>query len=626
MRINNINNAINVQSKKQLAFKKTEGQDNPAFQYKLPASYAYSIPGMFTPNLSIARQQDGMSEFFDALAGINIGEKPLTENITNFRFAFNPNFDKEGWIVFLSGMNELVAVSETSGEEETFLSKLLGIQSLDKLLNDSNFKLNKAIGFLAELYERSYEEISEIPFTAQLSFMVDVAKSDIDIEEYVDDMFYFVRLEDPNGDKFLSEYAGKMNGNKFDVLKHLLNVDRGSVEASNMQMLFELVQNGVVGKHIFDDIPFDGKVNSFVASDIDKLYNAYIEGVEPIDAFVPPVETHSEAKTLLSVGDVYELENEKNIFILDKNLNPFQLGIDKETYFKLFPPIERYATTQNDIGNCWEITALNTLLTDPQERCSVLSLFKQDGDSISIRFPSNYAGEIVFDNGELPMGANPRYYSNGAKGIQLLEYAHGIEEQETQIKTLIEEMETEISNTKLGIIRKKKEQKLQRLQELLSKDRNRVVISCDIKTFELDFEEWNKEKHGFDNAATCTRQGGDPILLFGKLGYLTTNVFDDNAKVHCLISNPKNFEDYIITFGTNDDDFSFPKDSPLVCNHSYRLYPLKVDSNTGKVTDFKLVDPSGIVEIPMGITKLISHSGIFSVARRDKTDLSYFPF
>ena len=196
---------------------------------------------------------------------------------------------------------------------------------------------------------------------------------------------------------------------KIDVLIHMLNVDKGSVEASNMQMLFELIQEGVVGKHIFDIIPYDGKVNSFVAADIDKLYSAYVDGIEPIDIFVPPVESHNEAQALLTVGDVYELEGEEKIFILDKDLNPLQLGIDKETYFELFPPIERYAATQNDIGNCWEVTGFNTLLTDPKERYSVLSLFEQNGDEISISFPSNAAGKIVFEDGKLPIGANPNY-------------------------------------------------------------------------------------------------------------------------------------------------------------------------------------------------------------------------
>ena len=629
MRITNINNNFNnfnnrVMSKP--SFKKEE-KDNktPVLPYKLPDIYAYSMLGIYTPNILVARQQEGMGEFFDSISPISVEEKSITKHITDFKFAFNPDFDKKGWINFLSEMNESIAVFDSTGEEKTFLSKLLQVHSIDKLLNNPKFKPDKAISFLDELYERTDEKISQIPFTAQLEFMVDAASSNKDIKEYIDDMFYFVELEDVNGDRFLSEYAGQMNENKIDVLIHMLNVDKGSVEASNMQMLFELIQKGVVGKHIFDIIPYDGKVNSFVAADIDKLYSAYVDGIEPIDVFVPPVESHNEAQALLTVGDVYELNGEEKIFILDKDLNPLQLGIDKETYFELFPPIERYAATQNDIGNCWEVTGFNTLLTDPKERYSVLSLFEQNGDEISISFPSNVTGKIVFEDGELPIGTNPNYYSKGSKGLQLLEYAHGVEEHEIQIKEMLAQLEKSISSAKTKKKRIEQESKLKSLQEMLLEDRSNTVILYDKQTFECDFEKWDKNKHGFDNAVTATREGGDPIMLFKKLGYVTTNVVNDNLKAHRLISNPQNFEDYIITFGTKDDDFFFPKDSPLICDHSYRLYPLTVDS-TGKVAELKLVDPSGIVEIPMSMSKLMTHNGIFSVARRDKSDQSYLAF
>ncbi|MBQ8886560.1 MAG: hypothetical protein IJY61_02550 [Candidatus Gastranaerophilales bacterium] len=623
MRITNIKSTVNINSNKirMSSFKGSDAAENPIFQYKLQPMYLYSFP-FFTPNILMARQQNGMAEFFDFLSQINIEEKDLTKQIKDFKFAFNPNFDKKAWTNFISEMNESVAVFDSTGEEKTFLSKLLQIHPLDELLNTPNFKPSKAISFLDELYERTDEEISEIPFTAQLDFMVDFASSDKDVKEYIDDLFYFVELEDINGDRFLSEYVGQMDRNKVDVIKHMLNIDKASVEASNVQMLLELIQNGVVDKHVFDCIPFEGKINSFIVEDIDKLYDSYLEGIDPIDKFVPPVENHSEAQVLLNIGDVYELEGEEKIYILDKDLEPLQLGIDRETYFELFPPIERYATTQNDIGNCWEITAFNTLLTDPKERCSVLSLFDQNGDAISISFPSNNAGKIIFDDGELPLGANPNYYSKGPKGIQLLEYAHGIEEHESQIKILKQQIEYTITNAKTDDRKQELQEKLAMLEEMLAEDRNNVVISLNPETYEWSFEMWDKQKHGFDNAVTYSRDGGDPIILFKKLGYTTTSIKDDALLISSLLANPKNFEDYIITFGTKDDNYFYPQNTPIIRDHSYRLYPTRIDKNMGTVTHFKLVDPSGIIEIQMSATDLKQHDGIYSVARRDKSDKS----
>lgn len=621
MRITNISNINQFGNIKHQAFKKENGNIVEPTQFKIP-SYNFSYPGAYVPNVLIVRKQNGMSEFFDFLSTIKIDEKPLITQVKDFKFAFNSDFDKEAWTNFLTEMNESVAVFDATGEEKTFLSKLLQLNSIDKLLNNPDFKPNKAIEFLDEFYERPDEVIAEIPFTAQLEFMVDVASSDKSIDEYISDMFYFVRLEDINGDRFLSEYAEQMDRNKVNVLKHMLNVDKGSVEASNVQMLLELVQEGVVDKHVFDFIPFDGKINSFVVEDIDKFYSAYADRVDPIDFFVPPVESHMEARALLDEGDVYQLDGEEKIFILDKDLKSVQLGIDRETYFELFPPIERYATTQNDIGNCWEITAFNTLLTDPKERYSVLSLFKQNGDAISIQFPSNNAGEIIFEDGELPIGTNPRYYSKGPKGIQLLEYAHGKEEHERQINTLKQQIEYSILNAKTEERKQEQTEKLEILEEMLSEDRDNVVISLNTDTLVWSFEPWDSQKHGFDNAITCIRDGGDPIILFDKLGYATTNIKDDDLQIYSLISNPKNFEDYIITFGTKEDDYFYPQNTPIISDHSYRLYPTKIDEKTGKVTDFKLVDPAGIIEHKMSISDLRKHKGIYSLARRDKTDKS----
>ena len=156
---------------------------------------------------------------------------------------------------------------------------------------------------------------------------------------------------------------------------------------------------------------------------------------------------------------------------------------------------------------------------------------------------------------------------------------------------------------------------------MLENDRDNVVISLNPKTFEWSFEMWDKEKHGFDNAITHCRDGGDPIMLFKKLGYTVSNINDD-LLAYNFISNPKNFEDYIITFGTQEDAITFPKKSPLLSDHSYRIYPLNVDKTTGKVTHFKLVDPCGIIETTISGIDLKKHNGIYSVARREKTNKS----
>ena len=580
----------------------------------------------YVPNILIARSQPNMKEFFDFLDEIEVNGKSLTKYIKDFRFAFNPNFDKEAWMHFLSEMNDSVAIMDSTEEEKTFLSKVLELYSISELLNSKSFKPTKAIDFLDIYYDRPDEEISAFPFSAQLDFMINAASSDRNLEDYVDDMFYFLQVEDKLGNRILSERAGQMDRTQVDVLKYMLNIDKGSVDASNVQMLLELVQNGVVGEHVFDSIPWNGKINSFIIEDIDKLYQAYIQGVDPIDAFVPTFKTKEQAVSSLRIGDVFELEGQEYIYILDKNKSVVPLKMDKETYFELFPPIERYAGTQNDIGNCWEITGFNTILCDPEERVSILNLYEQDGDDILISFPAQKAKKIHFEGGELPSYTNLRYYTKGSKGMQLFEYAHAIEMHEEQIETLKQQIQYAIDNAKTSERKKELQEKLETLQEMLDENRENVYITLNPQTFEWSFELLEKDANEFENAVMATRDGGDPITLFKRLEYPTANIKDNDLQIYELISNPQNFEDYIIAFGTKDDDFLFPKNSPLLKDHSYRIYPTKVDVTTGKVTDLKLIDPAGIIEIPMNIMELRKYGGIYSVARRDKTDKSKISF
>ena len=626
MRIGSINNYRVINNRQNLAFKKSNANKNAEHKTTIPFDLIPFNTNIYNPISLSARTQPNMKDFFNFLDGIFVEGKCLSKEIKDYRFAYNQNFDVQAWKNFISEMNESVAIMDSGDEEKTFLSKLLELYPISELLNSKTFNPNKAIEFLDTLYDRSDEEISEIPFSAQLDFMVNAASSDCNLDEYIDDMFYFVRLEEKRGDKILSERAGKMDRPQVDVIKYMLSIDKGSVEASNIQMLLELVQNEVVDKHIFDVIPYNGKISSFIAEDIDKLYNAYTSGIKPIDYFVPTFRTKDDAELIMDIGDVYELKGEKNIFILDKNGNSVPLKIDKETYFELFPPIERFASTQNDIGNCWEITGFNTIFCDPQERISILSLYEQDDDDILISFPSGNANKIRFEGGELPTSANLRFYSKGAKGLQLFEYAHAIELHEEQINTLKQQIQYSIDNAKTKERKKELEEKMQILEEMLDEDRDNVVIELNPQTFEWSFELKKQNPDTFDNAITATRDGGDPIILFKHLGYTTTNIKDDDLKIYALISNPQNFEDYIITFGTKEDDFWGLKKLPILNDHSYRLYPTKTDETTGKVTNFKLVDPAGIVELPIDILELRKYSAIYSIARRDKTNKSRINF
>ena len=609
--ISNTEKFISFKNKK-VSNKNTPNVIVPYSQYS-----SENIRAKYAPHSLVDGISSEMKGFFEFLKTVKIGEESLASQLKGFTFAFDKTFDVPAWTNFISEMDSATAMfeNETSVYEKSFLELLNSVKPISELFNEKDFKPNKAIEFLDEYYNRDDEEISKFPIKAQLDFMIEAAKSKEPVEDFVQDMFYFRSLKSENGESILAERNGYMNTNQVKAIKYALSVDKGSVEASNFEMLLSLVQSGVVGNHVFNNIPVNGKIASLIVDDIDKLYSAYENGTKPIDVFIPTFKTREIAEKTLKIGDVYELEDEKNIFIVNKYGISSQLGIDKETYFDLFPPIERYASTQGDVGNCWELTALNALFCDPQEREKILSLFSQENGDIVVRFPNGNYSKHVFKNGNFPTNADERYYSIGAKGIKFLEFADGKEAHADKIRFLMLQYKQAFDAAKTEEERKNIDETVSRLIDLLEQNWDSVVVSLDERQ-DWTFEKWKKEKHGFDSGSTVSRDGGNSSELFMRLLYPIEVYNKDEILRNEFISYAENFENNIVTYGIPK---GFPQEKTpkgLLVDHSYRMYPMTVDEN-GRVFQFKLIDPHSIIEIPISYEKIKEIGGIVDIAKKN---------
>ena len=113
------------------------------------------------------------------------------------------------------------------------------------------------------------------------------------------------------------------------------------------------------------------------------------------------------------------------------------IKLSKETFDKLFPVDQRYNIKQGRIGDCWFIAELGGYMASPNGRATIYSLFRQDGDDIYIKLPSNPNIEIKFENGDLnKLFPISLYKHNGSwkfgkgdahvqacKGLQMIEQA-----------------------------------------------------------------------------------------------------------------------------------------------------------------------------------------------------------
>jgi hypothetical protein len=73
-------------------------------------------------------------------------------------------------------------------------------------------------------------------------------------------------------------------------------------------------------------------------------------------------------------------------------------------YEKLFPPIERYALAQGDIGNCHLMAAMDSILKNPEGRIEFYKLFEQvDKNKVKCCIQEYKENGIIYDLNDLSM-------------------------------------------------------------------------------------------------------------------------------------------------------------------------------------------------------------------------------
>lgn len=142
------------------------------------------------------------------------------------------------------------------------------------------------------------------------------------------------------------------------------------------------------------------------------------------------VKTYTSEASIANVelGEVFVF-NDKLCIKTDSGTGWETLNISKEKYCELFPPVERYASKQGQSGDCYLVSALNTMMADPRGKLQLLSCLTENSDgSITVKLPDSES-EITIENGKdiTSLGVDPKKCVSGALGMQLLEYAYKVE-------------------------------------------------------------------------------------------------------------------------------------------------------------------------------------------------------
>lgn len=545
-------------------------------------------------------------------------EYAKTTNLDSFlddkSFYKNPNFDAKGWLDFFKGTEHLYY----KNDDIFFLNAFVNTDNFSQKLN-GDFSPQKALELVKE-FNTNDKLNEEFELEDILLFVDYYAQSDYSLNEFTDEVTYFKNLKDKNGESIFEPNLAIYT--KADLIIYMMEINRGSVKASNFQMLLDLVLNGEVNSGILRFLPQNSDLPPNITEDIDKLYQAYSEGQKPIDVFIPVFKSDEEAKSKLSIGDVYQIENEQNASILGRNGYPTKLNMSREMCYDLFPPIQRFTTTQNLIGNCWEISVLKSLYTDPETRADILKLFTQDKDDVIVKYPKSDYGEVVFENAQMPQGLDMNYYSNGAKGFQMLEYADGKEIYATDLFKFLYQTRLTASTPEEKALADRIESDVKSIV-----DENKIILEEEQGIARLKISNFDEEKHGFNDPTTKARHYGNSLKLYRRLGYIARSyeVFQ-NRRVQKDMRNPQFYKDCKVIIVTkclnlNDnltiDEQVISYENGMITNHVYELKPATVDKK-GNVTEFYLINPYGGTQIKLSEKELIENSSYITYAYKDK--------
>lgn len=208
--------------------------------------------------------------------------------------------------------------------------------------------------------------------------------------------------------------------------RNLGNVIRKNDEETEyMKKMIHLVCKDMVTPMATTSLCKHGVMSELAKADIDTYYDKVKDkNMSIADAFVPVSASQAEGQAKAAVGDVFRVDGQDKIYVKSGDDYSRQLDMDADTYLKLYPPVERYASSQGGNGDCYLLSSINAVMENPYARPALLDCFHQKGNDVVIQFPGKET-QVVFENGQLPKGTDIEKYTEGPTGMKLLEHAYG---------------------------------------------------------------------------------------------------------------------------------------------------------------------------------------------------------
>ena len=229
-------------------------------------------------------------------------------------------------------------------------------ESTPTLLNDNKEKLEDVVD------NKTTKQDKEADFLEKLSKIdIDIPQNTVISEELItpENIDEIILLQEK-----YKETTGKSTLNRDDLVK--LNTtskifDEESLEEYLEKGHFEdVIKTSEYVSEIMPNFEYsDTTRGKLIKEEIDLLLEASITGQDVGDLSVPTLKSVTDGIETIEVGDVFEVEGEDKIYLKTADGETQQLDISKEAYNKLFPPLERYMSSQGESGDCYLVSTLN---------------------------------------------------------------------------------------------------------------------------------------------------------------------------------------------------------------------------------------------------------------------------
>ncbi|MCR5260980.1 MAG: hypothetical protein K6C94_04005 [Candidatus Gastranaerophilales bacterium] len=394
-------------------------------------------------------------------------------------------------------------------------------------------------------------------------------------------------------------------------------MEKADVEAENTSKLVNLVADGTLWRGVLRYFCEHGQMTEPMKNDIDLIYNAKNDGINQTDRYVPTFTNKEDAVKSVKVGDTFEVDGQKNIYVKNADGQAHQLKMGKQTFAELFPPATRFSGVQGAAGDCYLLATLNSIMENPSQRHVLYDMFEETENGVNVKMPNGeYTYTVPKDN--MRQGIDTWQHMQGATGMILAEHVYGEE-----LKHQYEKSFHEIMNSEISRMAKEEPENKEKIEGYKQRLADFDAKNQDGETFPVLMRFENPDANGkltfkydengimFKDLKTANKEirrklstqadfyrgsiGGDLDTVMKDFGYTDiteykTNNAEQEKNLKELLFSPETQDEYIFTAGALSDgtltEKPIAKEYSVYGCHAYKIAPFQdKDGNTKFVVE-----------------------------------------